>query len=138
MRFEMLLLDGDDGYVGKCNMLRLTSHSSTPLPRPPAGNAQNQGNNAAQQHPANQPQPGHPQGTVFPQHAQQPVLGNVQSAPQLQQWGTLQGSLPVPTLQAQPNPQRIEYALPVVADLRFHRFWNFSGKQQVQWAGAKS
>jgi hypothetical protein len=27
----MTLLDGDDGYVGKCNMLRLTSHSSTPF-----------------------------------------------------------------------------------------------------------
>jgi hypothetical protein len=135
MRFEMLLLDGDDGYVGKCNMLRLTSHSSTPLPRPPAGNAQNQGNNAAQQHPTNQPQPGHPQGTVFPQQAQQIVQSTAQ---QLQQSGALQGSLPVPALQAQPNPQRIEYALPVVADLRFHRFWHFSGKQQVQWAGAKS
>jgi hypothetical protein len=126
MRFEMLLLDGDDGYVGKCNMLRLTSHSSTPLPRPP-----NQGNNAAQQHPANQPQPA-------PQHAQQTLQGNVQLAQQLQQWGAQQGSLPAPALQAAPNPQRIEYALPVVADLRFHRFWHFSGKQQVQWAGAKS
>jgi len=33
MRFVMVLLDGDDGYVGKCNMLKLISHSSTPVAR---------------------------------------------------------------------------------------------------------
>lgn len=35
MHFSLMLLDGDDGYIGKHNMLKLLSHFSTPLPRPP-------------------------------------------------------------------------------------------------------
>lgn len=31
MRFKMLLLDGDDGYQGKHNMLTIIEHSSVPL-----------------------------------------------------------------------------------------------------------
>ena len=38
MRFVMVLLDGDDGYVGKCNMLKLISHSSSPIVRNPPHN----------------------------------------------------------------------------------------------------
>ena len=79
MRFEMTLLDGDDGYVGKCNMLRLTSHSSTPF------------------------------RTGNPAHNFNPLahlMGEVAAV------------------------QRVEYTLPVVADLRFHRYWQFSSRQQ--------
>lgn len=31
MHFELLLLDGDDGYIGKHNMLHLLAHYSTSL-----------------------------------------------------------------------------------------------------------
>jgi hypothetical protein len=79
MRFEMTLLDGDDGYVGKCNMLRLTSHSSTPY----------RSANAA--------------------HNFNPLAH-------------LLGAEVAPV-------QRVEYTLPVVADLRFHRYWHFSSKK---------
>jgi hypothetical protein len=34
MLFELLLLDGDDGYAGKHNMLTLLSHSSVPNTAP--------------------------------------------------------------------------------------------------------
>jgi len=85
MRFVMILLDGDDGYEGKCNMLRLISHSSTPLPRRTPGQNNNHHNINHHQH------HGHP---------------------------------------AEPAAvHRVEYTLPQVADLRFHRFWNFSSRQ---------
>ena len=31
IRFKMHVMDGDDGYVGKHNMLRIIEHSSVPL-----------------------------------------------------------------------------------------------------------
>lgn len=137
MRFEMLLLDGDDGYQGKWNMLRLTSHSSTPLPRLPTGQGQNQTqtqvhnqhhhqghypNQHQHQHQHNQPSLLTHQPHTGHQHGQglgQGQPGQGQTVP-----------MPQPALVAQ-NVNRVEYSLPVVADLRFHRFWQFSGKQHT-------
>lgn len=86
MRFIMELLDGDDGYIGKYNMLRLHSHSAIPI-RTTTG--------------------------TTTQQLQQQQQQNIQ---------------PIHINNMDDN-RRIDYPLPIVSDLRFHRFWSFSSRQ---------
>ena len=103
MRFELLLLDGDDGYQGKCNMLRLLSHSSTPLIT--RSNHNNHNNHNLNNNNINN-NINNNQNHVIMNHNH------------LHHDGVGGG-----------GGGCVEYPLPVVADLRFHRFWNFSAKQ---------
>ena len=82
----MELLDGDDGYIGKYNMLRLHSHSAIPI-RTTTG--------------------------TTTQQLQQQQQQNIQ---------------PIHINNMDDN-RRIDYPLPIVSDLRFHRFWSFSSRQ---------
>ena len=91
MRFIMELLDGDDGYIGKYNMLRLHSHSAIPIRTATTG-------------------------TTTTQQLQQ------------QQQQQQQNIQPIHINNMDDN-RRIDYPLPIVSDLRFHRFWSFSSRQ---------
>lgn len=126
MRFVMVIMDGDDGYEGKFNMLRLISHSSVPLRRQPHNNNNqhhnsNHNNNLHNLNNVHQNQQNHPHNTAHNANIMNNNnnLNNQQGA-----------AVPVPAQQQQQQQEhRIEYTLPVDADLRFHRFWNFSPRQ---------
>lgn len=126
MRFVMVLLDGDDGYVGKCNMLKLISHSSTPVART--------GHTHINHHQVRI------RAVFFHFH---PFHNSIVPKRYLSCWTSLtftlcsfqqhHGHHPHHAHPQEPAPvHRVEYTLPQVADLRFHRFWNFSSRQLMK------